>query len=145
MKIDTALLCDAATERDGLLNVLGGGITVATRPEFPAPLAMTLALRILVHPTEVNSEHKIEMLLQDADGGLVTKVDVGLGAPDTPPDLPPGEEPALVLPWSFPGNPILPHAGRYSIEILIDGVHQRSVGFTAQTPPTDTGGNANDT
>ena len=50
MRIDTALLCDAATERDGLLNVLGGGITVATRPEFPAPLGMTLALVRLSTP-----------------------------------------------------------------------------------------------
>jgi hypothetical protein len=143
MKIDTALLCDAATERDGLLFVLGGGITVVTRDTYPAPLGLTLALRILIHPTEVNSDHKIEMLLQDEDGALVTKVDVSFDAPPAPPQFPPGEEPAIVLPWSFPGNPILPHQGRYSIEVLIDGVHQRSIGFTAQT--VDTGGNASDT
>jgi len=131
MRIDTALLCDAATEREGLLYVLGGGITVAARPSYPAPFGMTLALRVLVHPTEMRAAHRLEILLQDEDGQLVTKVDVNIDAPQTPPDLPPGEEAALVVPWTFPGGPVLPRAGRYSLEVLIDGVHQRSIGFNA--------------
>jgi hypothetical protein len=143
VRIDTALLCDEAFERNGLLYILGGGVTVVTRPGYPAPMGLTIALRILVHPTEISNAHALEILIQDADGQQITKVNVKFDAPEQAPELPVGEEPAMVLPWSFPGNPMLPHPGRYSLEILIDGVHQRSIGFTAQTP--DTGGDDDDT
>jgi hypothetical protein len=130
MRIDTALLCDAATVRGGLLNVLGGGITEAERPEFPAPLAMTLALRVQMHPTEMDRPHELEILLQDEDGKVATRAKIGIQAP---PDIavPVGEQVTLAIPWNFPMQPALPHEGRYSFEVLIDGVHQVSVPFTA--------------
>jgi hypothetical protein len=130
MRVDTALLCEAASARDGLLYVLGGGIVGTQYPEFPSELGMTLALRIMLHPTELTRPHQLEILLQDDDGALVTKVNVGIGIPEGT-NVPPGDEAPLVLPWSFPGRPQLPKAGRYSFEILIDGVHQLAVPFTA--------------
>jgi hypothetical protein len=130
MRIDTALLCDAVTVRDGLLHVLGGGITQAARPEYPAPLGMHLALRVLLHPTEIERPHQVEILLQDEDGEMITRAQIGI---QVPPDaaIPAGEEASIPIPWTFPMQPALPHAGRYSFEVLIDGVHQVSVPFTA--------------
>ena len=134
MRVDTALLCESATTKDGLLYVLGGGIVQTQHAEFPAEIGMTLALRIMLHPTELTRPHGLEILLQDEDGQLVTKVDVGIGITENV-VVPPGEEAPLVLPWSFPGRPKLPHPGRYSFEILIDGVHQLAVPFTAIQQP----------
>lgn len=130
MRIDTALLCDAATVRGGLLNILGGGIIHAERPDFPAPLAMTLALRVQMHPTELDRSHELEILLQDEDGEVATRAKIGI---QPPPDtqVPPGEQVTLPIPWNFPMQPAIPHEGRYSFEVLIDGVHQVSVPFTA--------------
>ena len=119
MRIDMALLCDAATERGGLLNVLGGGITQAARPEFPAPLGMTLALRVLLHPTEIDRPHELEILLQDADGDVATRAKIGLQVPPGA-EIPAGEEAAVPIPWNFPAQPAIPHEGRYSFEVLID-------------------------
>jgi hypothetical protein len=130
MRVDTALLCGAATARDGLLSILDGGITEVHNAQYPAPLGLTLAMRIMVHPTEVPHEHKVEILLQDEDGQEVTKVEIGLPAA-TDAAIPAGEEAALPIPWNFPGRPILPHMGRYSFEILIDGVHQLSIPLNA--------------
>lgn len=135
MRIDTALLCGAATARDGLLSVLDGGITHIERAEYPALLGLTLAMRVLVHPTEMERPHELEVLLQDEDGAQVTKVNIAVGVGDQS-AVPPGEEASIALPWNFPGQPVLPHAGRYSFEILIDGVHQASVPLRAI--PTDT-------
>ena len=120
MRVDTALLCESATTKDGLLYVLGGGIAQVQHTEFPAEIGMTLALRIMLHPTELTRPHDLEILLQDEDGKLVTKVNIGVGIPENM-VVPPGEEAPLVFPWIFPGNQNCHTQGRYSLEILIDG------------------------
>lgn len=130
MRIDTALLCDAATVREGLLNVLGGGITVVAHPAYPADLGVVLALRIMVHPTEMASSHRLEILIQGEDGEQITKVDAEVGVGD-PTGVPPGDEGEMLIAWNFPGRPKLPSPGRYSFEILIDGNHQTSIPLRA--------------
>jgi hypothetical protein len=133
MRVDTCLVCEAASVHDGLLNVLGGGITQVNCGEFPAELGVSLALRIMVHPTEVAHPHQLEIVLQSEDGEQVTKVDVQLRTdPDVDlPDIPAGEEPEILMAWNFPGHPRLPREGRYSFELLIDGVHQASMPLKA--------------
>lgn len=135
MKIDTCLLCDAATVREGLLHILGGGITEVTRPSYPASLSMSMAFRIFVHPTELGAPHRIDVLLNDEDGGRVTNFNVDVGVPDNAQDVPTGVEPEILFAWDFPGRPQLPRAGKYSFEVLIDNTHHLSVPFTAVTPP----------
>jgi hypothetical protein len=131
MRVDTALLCDAATVREGLLHILGGGITTVVRTEYPAELGVTLALRIMVHPTEAEHPHQLQIVLQGQDGEKVTEVRAEVQA-ETPPDgLEPGDEAELLIPWDFPGRPKLQGPGRYSMELLIDGVHQGTVPFKA--------------
>lgn len=132
MRVDCALLCDAATVREGLLHVLGGGVTRLARPGFPARVApLALAVRILVHPTEADRQHHLEVRLQGADGEEVAKVNVDFGVSD-PGDLEPGEEVPVPLPLNLPPELTLAGAGRYSFELLIDGVHRGSVPFAAR-------------
>ena len=130
MQIDTALLCEAATVHDNLFFILGGGITDVAYSDYPAELRVTLALRILVHPTEMGRQHHLEILLQDEDGDQITRVnaDVQLGDPD---QVPPGELGEMLIPWSFPAKPQLPNPGRYAFEIVIDGIHQLTIPLRA--------------
>jgi hypothetical protein len=130
MRIDCALLCDAATVREGLLNILSGGITRANRTSYPAPLGMVLALRIMIHPTEISRPHQLRVLLQDADGRQLAAMEAEIGIGD-PGQIEPGEEASLPLPLGLPPQVALPAPGRYSFEILIDGTHQATVPFTA--------------
>lgn len=130
MRIDCALLCDAATVREGLLHVLGGGITRANRPGYPAPLGLTLALRILVHPTEADREHKLLVRLQGADGERIADFEVEFGVQD-PAKVDPKEQVSVPLPLGIPPAVQLPKPGQYSFELLIDGIHQQSVPFVA--------------
>lgn len=130
MRVDCALLCDAATVREGLLHILGGGVTRLSRPEYPSPFGVSLALRIMVHSTEIGKEHALEVLLLAEDGENIAAVSAGFQI-DDPGDLAPGEEAPVALPITFPPQAILPRSGGYSFEILIDGVHQSSVPFRA--------------
>jgi hypothetical protein len=130
VRIDCALLCDAASVREGLLHVLGGGVTRANRAEFPGPLGMALAVRVMVHPTEMDRPHALEIRLQGEDGQLIAEVDVQFESVD-PGDLAPGEESSLPLALALPQQVALPQEGRYSFEMLIDGIHQATVPFMA--------------
>lgn len=137
MRVDCALLCDAATVREGLLHVLGGGITRVNRPAYPAPLDTMLAVRVMARPTELGKPHTLELLLNDDDGKMLAKVDLRFGVMD-PSLIPPGEEASIPMPLRFPGV-MLPKAGTYVYELRIDGNHQVSVPFQAVTvalPPT---------
>jgi len=130
VRIDCALLCDAATVREGLLHILGGGVTRAGRDSFPAPLGLTLALRILIHPTETDRPHQLDLRLQGADGNLVAAVGIEFGVRDAG-DLEPQEQASLALPIALPPDVALPAPGLYSFELLIDGIHQATVPFRA--------------
>jgi hypothetical protein len=46
MKVPVAVLCDAVSVRDGLLHILGGGITKVGRPSVPTPFGVQLALML---------------------------------------------------------------------------------------------------
>lgn len=131
MRIDCALLCDAATVREGLLHILGGGVTRAGRNQYPAPVGLTLALRILIHPTEADEKHKMEVKLQDADGKALAGFDIEFHPKRDEAKLDPGEHLSMPIPLNFPPQVQLPQPGQYSFEVLIDGIHQVSVPFKA--------------
>ncbi len=132
MRITCVLLCDAVTAREGLLHVLGGGVTRLTRAEFPAPMQVDLALHLSVHPTEAGREHEVSVIVQDADGVRVAERSLTFsGLVGT---LEPGEEFAVPLPLSLKDVPLL-KPGTHSVEVLVDGVHRESLTFVAQLPP----------
>jgi hypothetical protein len=135
VRVDCALLCDAASARDGLLFVLGGGVTRLFRPEYPAPLGVALALRVMVHPTEGAKPHVCEARLIAEDGQTVGGFEIEFGIAN-PNAGRPGEELSAVFALPLQGLP-LPGAGAYSFELLIDGVHQASVPFVAEVQRAD--------
>jgi hypothetical protein len=129
MRIDCALLCDSVTIREGLLHVLGGGITRANREDFPAPLNLALALRIMVHPTEAEHTHELAVLLLAQDGERLAELGIQFGIND-PSLLEPSEEASLPLALSLMRQRDCVQ-GPYSFELLIDGIHQGTVPFRA--------------
>ena len=132
MKLD-AMLCDYATVREGILHILGGGINRLWREEYPAPLGVTLGLLFEVHPTEMDSEHTLEVVMIDADGKEIGNVSADFAIAPDPDSSRPGE--TLILPLVVPlQQVVLPAPGAYSVEVLIDGQHKRSLGVLAAPP-----------
>ncbi len=124
------MLCDYATVREGLLHVLGGGINRLWREEYPAPLGVTLALLFEVHPTEMNTDHTLGVIMINEDGQEIGNVTADFAIASDPDKGRPGEN--LILPLVVPlQQVVLPNHGAYSVEILIDGQHKRSLGVLA--------------
>jgi hypothetical protein len=135
MRVDAAMVCDAASVREGLLFVLGGGVTRVWRPEYPAPLNVSVALIVTLHPTEADHPHAIRLALQTEDGQTVAEAQGQFGVqPEVLTQLQPGEE--VAIPIALPFNGVaLAAEGSYSFELLIDGNHQQSLPFRAAGSP----------
>ena len=135
MHVDCALICDYVTVREGLLHVLGGGVSRIWRTAYPGPLGAGLALRIVVHPSEFDADHKIAVLLNDDDGHKLAEIGSDFHiTPEMRRGIEPGEEFAVNMPLNLPMIAI-PRVGDYVFDILIDGQHQRSVPFKAKAGP----------
>lgn len=129
-----ALLCDAATVRESLLHVLGGGVTRIWRPQFPAALGVDLALVLTLAQSEAQEKHRLRVLVQTADGAKLAEAIAEIGvAPSA--DLKPGERITVPVALSLRQVPI-PADGIYGVEVLIDGILQRSFTFVAASLPT---------
>lgn len=131
MQVASALLCDAASVREGLLFVMGGGITRLWRENFPAPMAVELAVVLELRQSELSRPHEIEVIVQGEDGGRVAHVKGGVQAAG---DLEFGE--TLLVPIILSLRDAgLPREGRYDIEIAVDGNHHRTIMFQARPRP----------
>jgi hypothetical protein len=129
-RVASALLCDAATVREGLLHILGGGITRLHRAEFPAPLQVALVVQVVLTPTEIQLPHDVVARIQTEDGDVVVQANGHLDAGEPNPLLEPGE--SVLLPFVINlDNVVVPAAGGYSIEVAVDEVHQTSLTFRA--------------
>ena len=76
MKLAGAFLCDAASIREGLLNVLGAGITRIGAISLPAPLSVTVAALFELTLDETSSAHTNTVTVtRDEDKKLVAKLE----------------------------------------------------------------------
>jgi hypothetical protein len=127
MKLDWAILANSAEVRDNMAYVLGGGIDTVNSFELPAPLNATLLLRILLHRTEVERPHNVEVRALDNDGNeIAPRLHLTFTPPPIAPDTPIGWDIPVMFPIVIQRLP-LKDASRYSLEILIDDTHFKSL------------------
>src|SRR5437867_3739998 len=117
-RLTTAILCDFAQVREGLLFVSSGGITRLHRPSVPYPMALgvQLALVIEIPPDEMELAHEIKVTVKDPETvDTVGEVTVGLQLrPDQFADIQPGE--SVQFPYVVPfQNMGLPAFGAYDV------------------------------
>src|SRR5215218_10847009 len=115
MELDYALLCDAAQISQGKTFILGGGVTILWRQEYPAPLGISIALQLSYHRTEADTDHELRLQVIDADGNPVlpemgASFHVGGALPGVPGNVPLAAPVAL----PFPPLPALQRPGAYS-------------------------------
>lgn len=140
MELEYALLADAAQVSEGKTFILGGGVTILWRQQFPAPLGVVLVAQLTYHRAEADSDHNLRVQVIDVDGNAILpeiqgEMHVGGPAPGIPANVPLGV-PVLI---PFPPLPVLQRAGGYSIEIVLDGRHVKSLSFAVAHPPAQPG------
>ena len=132
MRTTAVLFADAASVREGLLNVLGAGITRLARDPLPGRLDAVLALMLQSDdPEDLQADHNLEVTITEttADGpNVIAKAVMQLsthpsGAPGDTTDLLPTLP--LVVPLQ---NVSIPRTGIYRITTSLDG--QEGIAYT---------------
>lgn len=132
-RVATALLCDYASVRENLLNVVGGGITRVWRTEFPAPLNLSLALVLELHEMELDRPHEIDIQIMGEDGQSIAQVKGGFQSAK-----PPGMEvtETLLVPIALDLRSAgVPALGAYTLSLAIDGSFATDLRFWVRQPP----------
>lgn len=133
MRVSTAILCDFAEVREGLLFVVAGGVTRLFREEWPGPMNVCLALIAELDRTERERPHELDVEIIDADGVSVARIRGGFQqgpGPDT--DI----HEITFFPFTFDLRQVgIAHPGWYSIGIQIDEGHMHTLRFRAGPPP----------
>ncbi|MBS2034177.1 hypothetical protein JST97_04270 [bacterium] len=132
MTVD-AMLCDAATVREGLLNVLGAGITRLHREQFPAAMGTQMAL--LLHSTakDMGKNHKLVITVTHESKEKIAEfsVEFSVGANQ---GAKADEVITVPLVATF-AQQVLPQPGTYNIELNVDGKVARVLQFQAGLAP----------
>ena len=122
MNIQVAVLCDAATDYGGKLNLLGTFDTIITQLLPAHHPQCSIALRIAFGRVEEGA-HKVRMNFVDEDGRFV------MPSIDMPLDVAvPPEQSVLVRNFVINIQQLkFDKPGQYSIDIAIDGRHETSI------------------
>jgi hypothetical protein len=134
MKATAVILADHATVREGLLHVLGGGITRVTRDPLPAELGVMLAL--MLQPDSVEDllrTHDVEVVVKHVatEGeASVAKAVMTLRAGV------PGPGPVPQVPVAVPLQSVLVTAtGMHRITVTLDGERAGEIEFEVVKAP----------
>jgi hypothetical protein len=124
-KLDFAFLADAADAEPGRkFYVLGGGVDSIGAQAFPVTHPqLALLIRLLIHPTEAERPHALEIRLIDSDGGELVKLE---GSFTSGTGGPPGREMPINISLAM-SNTRFERPGDYSLELLVDNQHVKSL------------------
>src|ERR1700723_1190125 len=93
MKIDYAVLADAAQAVGGKIFILGGGWNVFRAANYPAPVQLAVAAGVGFASDEIGVRYPLKITIADETGIPVVpelngQIDTGQLAPDLPQGLP---------------------------------------------------------
>lgn len=131
MHISTLVLCDAVSTREGLLHVLGGGITYIQRPSYPAPLLSDLGVVVSHRGSAILD--LVVTLRKDGDSQTLAEIKFE-GQSELDPQARPNSYAATPLPIDARGLAI-PSAGNYTFTASLKGGKGMTVNFTAVEDP----------
>lgn len=122
MKIDYALLADAAQSVGGKMFVLGGGWNIFRSASYPAPVQLAIAVGIGFAGNEVGIRYPMKIVIADEAGVPVVpemngQIETGQLAPDLPNGL------AVKIPMAWNVSFAVPHPGRYAIVVTVGSAH----------------------
>jgi hypothetical protein len=116
MKIEYALLADAAQAVGGKVFILGGGWNLFRAPNFPAPVQLAIAVGLGFTSDEVGIQFPLNVVIADEAGVPVVpemkgQVETGQPAPDVP------KTASVKIPVAINISLSLPHPGTYGIVV----------------------------
>lgn len=133
MNVRLFMLCDAATVREGLINMLGGGVREFGRPSFPAPLGVSAAVFLDGSYDELVGKHRLGVQIQTLEGADANRVLAEVGLEFTGIELVTEKSGEATLPVVFPLQAVaVPAEGTYAAVLVLDDQELTRQVFKAQ-------------
>jgi hypothetical protein len=117
VRVECAVLCDAASVREGLLHILGAGVTTSKLVDFPRPLPVTFAFRAVLESRELRDRHTLSLEIVNYAGDVEATAELVFEVQDSKPST---EEAALTAPIPLGGFTVN-RPGKYLIKATLDG------------------------
>ena len=127
------LLCDFANIREGMLNIISGGITrIGVTNGFPTGIDATVAMSVYVHPHRVGQVHSGRLIMRYPDTiEEIARIEFQF---EGDAELNPGE--GLNFHFALPLQTIAaPRPGQIDISVTIDDSPAGLVSFWMQDAP----------
>lgn len=124
--LDYAILCDYVRADGGLAHIIAAGIDTIRAAEVPTGHHMGVALRLLFTRNECDRAHRFEVIIQDEDGERMAALS-GDVTPQWPQDQPVHWKAGAQAAITFRAS--LPRFGFYSVDILVNDDHKKSLPF----------------
>lgn len=124
MDVTTALLCDFAQVREGMLFICSGGVSRLRRFVVPAPMGVALALVIEMDQIEAERPHELQVYVTGEDGVRHAELDAGIQLDAQ--GLAVGEKASVPVTLDL-RLVSLPSTGPYDVGIYVDGQHRRTL------------------
>ncbi|MFK4760284.1 DUF6941 family protein [Microbacterium sp. ZW T5_45] len=132
MHVSSLILCDAATVREGLINVIGGGLTYIRRPSYPAPLVCDIALTIS-HRGSADIGLKV-VLRKDGEPQPLSEFELE-GVAEASPEMP--RNAYTSTSFAIDARALaIPGPGDYTFTATVKGGKGMTVSFGAQEDPS---------
>ncbi len=130
MDVAYAFLADAAEAHAGKFYVLGGGISILWRNQYPAPIGISAVVSFSYNAAEAGRDRTVALQVNDADGKPVIPPLEAKFTPGPRTSGVPKEAPLeTIFAVTIGDAPVLPQPGLYAIEVLLDGNHVKSLPF----------------
>ena len=129
MKIEYAVLADAAQAVGGKIFILGGGWNVFRSASYPAPVQLAVAIGLGFASNEIGIRYPLKIVIADEAGVPVVpefngQIETGQPAPDLPKGLP------VKVPLAWNVSLAVPRPGKYGIVVTV-GSSQADLAFDA--------------
>ena len=135
LDLTTLLLCDFANIREGMLNIISGGITrIGVTNGFPTGIDATVAMSVYVHPHRVGQVHSGRLIMRYPDTiEEIARIEFQF---EGDAELNPGE--GLNFHFALPLQTIAaPRPGQIDISVTIDDSPAGLVSFWMQDAPAN--------
>jgi len=127
MEVKMITLCESATRHpDGTFSLLRGGIDSWAAPQFPVTITCTVVVTIELSISETNQAHTVGLDIIDEDGArLLPQAKIHFSNPKN--------EHLTKFKNNIMGtiSVSVPKAGRYSLDVSVDGTQLSSYEFQA--------------
>jgi|ERR1039458_5537560 hypothetical protein len=120
MEFDALIICDAVTVREGLIHILGGGITRLWRATLPAPAAIMVAAVLELERDEITVPHELVVTVTSTVAGDTVINAVGGFQGQGPAKLEPDETQLFTMPFDFRQAGLMTY-GRHDLTASVDG------------------------